>query len=50
MKLQNVFTHWKTTLLGAAAAALNVILNGRDGKSLATSILIAIVGAMSQDK
>lgn len=47
--LTNITKHWKTTLLGAGLAIGQVLLNGRDGKSLALAIITALLGAFSKD-
>lgn len=47
--INNAFTHWKTTLAGAAAAALSVIANGRSGSQIAAAIAMALIGFFAKD-
>lgn len=47
--LNNVTQHLKTTLTGAALAALQVLANGRDWKTIALAVLTAVLGALAQD-
>ena len=43
------WAHWKTTLAGVIIAVLQVIANGRDGKTIATAALTAILGVIAKD-
>lgn len=47
--LNNVFSHWKTTASGLALAILQVVLNGRSTKEIASALAVAILGALAQD-
>ena len=43
------FAHWKTTASGALLAALQIIANGRDWKSIAIAVFTAILGIVAKD-
>jgi hypothetical protein len=47
--IRHFFTHWQTSFAGAALAVLQVILNGRDGKTLALAAFAAALGAVAKD-
>lgn len=44
-----MFTHWKTTLAGAVAAALHVLANGTNWKQLLVAAGMAAIGALAKD-
>lgn len=47
--VSNVWTHWKTTLAGAALAGWHVIQTGANWKALTLAALTAALGAFSKD-
>lgn len=48
--LNRIFGHIKTTLIGAALAALQVVIAGVDWKHLAIAAATAALGAFAKDK
>lgn len=42
-------TNWKTTVAGAAAAALNMFANGANWKQILLSTAMLVFGAMAKD-
>ncbi len=47
--LSNTWNHLKTTLAGAAIAALHVFVNGVNWKQLLLAALMAALGAIAKD-
>jgi hypothetical protein len=47
--LSNFWQHPRTTLSAAALAVLQVLLNGRSGRSVALACAMAALGAISRD-
>jgi hypothetical protein len=48
-RINDVVKNWKTTLLGLAAAFLNLLANGATPKSAAMSVALAALGAVAAD-
>lgn len=48
--LNNITTHWKTTVAGAALAAGGVVANGRSWQAILIAVLTAVLGALAKDK
>lgn len=47
--MRNIFSHWKSTLAGAGLALLQVLMAGRNGKTLVIAAATAVFGALVKD-
>jgi hypothetical protein len=44
--LNNVFGHWESTVVGAALAAFQVVLNGNNKHEMGLAMAVAVFGAV----
>jgi hypothetical protein len=47
--MQRIFGNWRTTILGQAAAGLNLVANGMSWKSAALSVVLSLWGLIGKD-